>query len=94
MSKPQKQFISLPKACERIGCSLSLGNRLIGKEGVDFPQGWFRLGGRRVISTKLLDKWLALKHGDAIPALVERPRELPPKPHRPRHASNARSASV
>jgi hypothetical protein len=44
---------------------VSLANKLVGKQGVDFPQGWFRLGGRRVISTKQLDRWLAEKHGDA-----------------------------
>jgi hypothetical protein len=59
------EFLSLPKACQRIGCSMSLANKLVKTEGADFPP-WFWLGGRRVVSTRRLDRWLAEKHGEDI----------------------------
>lgn len=66
MQKEQQraaEFISLPKACERIGCSMSLANKLVKTDGADFVP-WFWLGGRRAVSTRQLDRWLAEKHGN------------------------------
>jgi hypothetical protein len=59
----EAEFITLPKACQRIGVSLSLANKLANTEGADFPP-FFWLGGRRMVSSRQLDRWLRKKHGD------------------------------
>ena len=62
MAKPHKReepaLISLAAACRRAGFSVQTAVKLPPEE---FPVGWFRLGGKRVVPRRRFEAWLAEK---------------------------------